>query len=259
MGRPSASAGVLPHLSIHPTNHHRVRALSVRTSGVRTLLLSVVTAATVTATVALGLLPINAALAAPQTATLIQGQGTPKLSAAAQALKAKLEALEGFSAAFTQEVSDGKGQVLSTSNGSLRLMRPDLFIMHTLEPDETAIFTRHGDIYYFDAVLAQVSIFSMENMRSNPLMLLVNASDVLWSDYQVSQSDNRFTLIPRNGNDIRSITISFMENSSLLESLTIRMDDGNNNFYRFSEQEDHALRSDFDFFLPEDVEVDDER
>ena len=45
----------------------------------------------------------------------------------------------------------------------------------------------------------------------------------------------------------------------LPDALTIRMDDGNNNFYLFTQQQATADAEDFNFALPADVEVDDAR
>ena len=187
---------------------------------------------------------------------------------AAQTLRSKLQALPGFSADFKQVVTNVQEEVLSQSEGRIYLQHPDRFMMHTTSPDELALYTYQGDIYYYDAAVNQVSIFALDRSLSNPLLLLTSKDESLWNEYRVAQSDNRFTLIPREVQDIRSVTIAFAEGEhtneqgqsyQLLESLTIRMDDGNSNFYLFSQQQGSAQDSDFDFALPDDVEMDDMR
>lgn len=201
------------------------------------------------------------------------GYAAPTVAASAAAasdvarlhLQEKLDALNAFSAHFKQEVTDQSGQVMAQSEGMLYLQRPDRFMMHTTSPDELALYTQDGDIYYFDAAVNQVSIFTIDRSFSNPLLLLTSSDDKLWQSYQISESDNRFTLVPHTAKDLRSITISFVDpkggkqSVSMLESLTMRMDDGNTNFYIFSQQQASAKESDFEFALPDDVEVDDAR
>ena len=53
--------------------------------------------------------------------------------------------------------------------------------------------------------------------------------------------------------------MAFAEGTSFLSALTIRMDDGNTNFYLFSEQSAQVDPTVFDFKLPDDVEIDDMR
>ena len=204
-------------------------------------------------------------LAAPQGQLIA---ATITLSPETQELQDMLARLSGFSAHFKQEVSDQEGKSLSTSEGSIYLLRPDHFMMHTTAPDELALYTQDHDIYYYDAVVNQVSIFSMSNMLANPLMLLVSSDEAAWAEYAVSRDGNRFTLVPKTRQDVRSLTIAFAEKPVLndegeecylLEALTIRMDDGNNNFYIFSQQQATADAEDFNFALPADVEVDDAR
>lgn len=209
------------------------------------------------------ILPDGDVQAAPAQAASQASSASGAASAAREALQAKLAALSGFSAHFKQEVTDIEGQMVAQSEGMLYLQRPDRFMMHTTSPDELRLYTQEGDIYYFDAAVNQVSIFALDRSFSNPLLLLTSSDDKLWQEYSVSESDNRFTLVPHTAKDLRSITISFTEAGQgapeLLESLTMRMDDGNTNFYLFSQQKDSVEESSFSFELPDDVEIDDAR
>ena len=144
------------------------------------------------------------------------------------ALKARLEALTGFSAHFKQELTDSAGNVLSEGVGQIFLLRPNHFLMHNQSPDELAFYTKDSDLYYYDAMVNQLSITSLDALGANPLMLLADIDNVIWDEYEVLR-------------------------------LTIRMDDGNTNFYLFSEQSAQVDPTVFDFKLPDDVEIDDMR
>lgn len=189
------------------------------------------------------------------------------VSAAAQKkarteLKRRLSEIEAFSASFTQQISGKDGEVLGDGTGMLYLKKPDRFMMHTMSPDELAIYTRDDAVYYYDAAVNQVSIFALDGLKNNPVLLLANAADAAWDDYKVFRDDEFFTLVPETRQDIRNLTISFTKNKSgkpVLASLTVRMDDGNTNFYLFSKQQEKADDAVFNFDLPEDVEVDDMR
>lgn len=182
--------------------------------------------------------------------------GSNKL--AIDALKGIIKDMEGFSANFYQEVSDQKGEVVVSSNGSIYLKKPDLFLMHTIEPDEVVLFTRNKNIYYFDETINQVTVIPFENMKHNPFLLLTNIDGLNWNDYIVSKDEQRFTLIPNTPQDIKSITLAFEPEgqNNLLKSISLRMDDGNTNFYNFTKRSFKVDSKIFDYQLPDDVEYD---
>ena len=171
----------------------------------------------------------------------------------------RLEALTGFSAHFKQELTDSAGNVLSEGVGQIFLLRPNHFLMHNQSPDELAFYTKDSDLYYYDAMVNQLSITSLDALGANPLMLLADIDNVIWDEYEVLREGEFFTLVPRHPQDVQSLTMAFAEGTSFLSALTIRMDDGNTNFYLFSEQSAQVDPTVFDFKLPEDVEIDDMR
>lgn len=188
-------------------------------------------------------------------------------NAARASLKELVDAIPRFTANFKQELTDESGNVLSEARGKIYMMNPDHFMMHTRIPDETALYTRGKDIYYYDAAVNQVSIFSMDNLGSNPIILLSSSDPARWDNYSVSRDGSIYTLIPKDPQEVRSITIKFINHNidgrkgyiNTIDSLTIRMDDGNTNFYLFTNQKDAVSRKNFEFSLPPDVEIDDQR
>lgn len=177
-------------------------------------------------------------------------------------LQQRLEALVGFSARFKQELTNAAGNLLMEGSGELFLLRPDHFLLHSQTPDELAFFTRGSDLYYYDAAVNQLTITSMESLSANPLMLLADVNSVSWDDYEVMRDGEIYTLVPQEAQDVKNLTLAFSPdyNGDLyLSALTIRMDDGNTNFYLFTKQSFKVDPSIFDFPLPDDVEVDDLR
>ncbi|MDT3662345.1 MAG: outer membrane lipoprotein chaperone LolA [Anaerobiospirillum sp.] len=174
-------------------------------------------------------------------------------------LKSRLEQLTGFSAYFKQELTDSAGTLLSEGVGQIFLLRPNHFLMHNKSPDELAFYTKDSDLYYYDAMVNQLSITSLGALGANPLMLLADIDNVSWDEYEVLREGEFFTLVPRHPQDVQSLTLAFVEGTSFLSALTIRMDDGNTNFYLFSEQSAQVDPAVFDFKLPDDVEIDDMR
>lgn len=183
-------------------------------------------------------------------------------------LDSSLRQMNAFSASFNQEVYNDKGEVLARSSGDVALQRPSQFIMNTLEPDKVVLYTHEGDLYYFDDAVNQVTIYSMDKLQNNPFLLLIEQQDEVWDDFTVSQDDNRFTLVPKESQDIRSLTLSFAPytlkdkagaSHRVLDSITIRMNDGNTNFYRFAGHKVEVDLSRFDVVLPSNVDYNDER
>lgn len=189
-----------------------------------------------------------------------------KERSAITSLDAALYESKTFTANFHQEVYNDKGESLARSSGNLSLQRPDKFVMYTLIPDKVVLYLKDGDIYYYDELVSQVTIYSMSKLKDNPFLLLIEHNNQVWGDFTVTQDDDRYTLVPQQAQDIRSLTLSFIKNTKnpelgaqLLESITIRMNDGSTNFYRFSEHKLDVDPNDFNVKLPSNVEYNDER
>ena len=159
-----------------------------------------------------------------------------------KALQELISAIPQLTANFKQQLSDSDNTLLSESCGKI-------YICH------------------YDSIVNQVSIYSIDSLGTNPLMLLTGNDPHRWDDYYVSRDRQRFTLIPKASKDFKSITISFIDHrfekdytySKAIDSLSIRMDDGNTNFYLFTNQKNKVAKDSFNYRLPNDVEIDDQR
>ena len=172
-------------------------------------------------------------------------------------LKAKLDAFTEFSATFRQEVTDKSGQEIMSSSGTLSLQKPAKFMLHTLDPDEQVLFCAGNDIYFYDPFVNQVSIFSRSQLSASPFILLSDMSDNVWAQYSVKEENGVYIITPKHNGDIVNLSLSF--DGENIAAISLLMKDGNLNTYKLSECSQSADPHVFDYKIPEDAEVDDER
>ena len=172
-------------------------------------------------------------------------------------LKAKLNAFNEFTASFSQEVTDKSGTEIMSSSGMLTLQKPAKFMLHTLEPDEQVLFCAGNDIYFYDPFVNQVSIFSRSQLSTSPFILLSDMSDTVWAQYSVKQENGAYIITPRQNGDIVNLSLSF--DGENIAAISLLMKDGNLNTYKLFECRHSADPHVFEYKIPEDAEVDDER
>ncbi|MGN1281708.1 MAG: outer membrane lipoprotein chaperone LolA [Succinivibrio sp.] len=175
----------------------------------------------------------------------------------ASKLKDCLQVYSALSADFEQTVTKKDGSVISKTKGNLALKKPDNFILHTTEPDEQVLFTKGRDVYFYDPFVNQVTIFDKSSIYTSPFALLTSTDDSVWKNYKVTESGNGFELIPMSNAQLTKI-ILILDNGALSQ-LKVTFKDGNTSHYRFSSVSPSAKGSVFDYKLPADVQVDDER
>lgn len=173
-----------------------------------------------------------------------------------QELRQKLESYQAMSADFKSEVRSKSGSV-SISSGKMAIKRPDSLLLHTLEPDETILFTKGQDLCYYDPFVNQLSLFKRSSSYSSPFLLLTDSSDKLWNEYSVAKVGEDYIVLPKNIRDITSMTLRFTDN--VVSSITLGMKDGSVNTYSFVNVQMEADASMFAVEIPEDAEIDDER
>ncbi|NLK84721.1 MAG: outer membrane lipoprotein chaperone LolA [Aeromonadales bacterium] len=164
---------------------------------------------------------------------------------------------EAFKSSFNQDVKRSDGKEVAKSSGTLALKRPDRLMLHTLSPDEQVLFTKGNDVLYYDPFVNQVSIFSKKNLYTSPFMLLTSKSSEIWGKYTVKACGDTYTLTPKSVGEVRSIKIVVANDA--IKDLYILMKDGNTNHYALSDITYSVSDSVFDYTIPQDVQIDDER
>lgn len=160
-------------------------------------------------------------------------------------------------ATFSSQTKNAKGTVVSQQSGSLKLKKPDHFMMHTVDPDETVLYTKGSSVVYYDSFVNQATLFSKKDLYTSPFMLLNSSDKKLWSQYKVQSLGKCYSLTPLKDKTVSKITLCF-ENNSVSE-LTLNMADGNTTVYKLTEKSSALTDSDFSYTIPDDAQIDDQR
>lgn len=160
-------------------------------------------------------------------------------------------------ATFESHTTNNKGTLVSQQTGTLKLKKPDHFMMHTLTPDETVLYTKDLAVVYYDSFVNQATLFLKKDLYTSPFMLLNSQDKKLWSLYKVKSSGKCYNLTPIKDKTLKNISLCF-ENGNVNE-LTLNMADGNVTVYKLSEQNKTLTDSDFKYTIPSDAQIDDQR
>ncbi|WP_394174529.1 outer membrane lipoprotein chaperone LolA [Thalassotalea litorea] len=179
-----------------------------------------------------------------------------------QKLMDKLEVVGGFSADFTQVVSDADGNELQQQTGILKVRRPNLIYWETVEPDETLIVSDGETLWFYNPFVEQVSAYKVSNAVANtPILLLSDTDETLWQDYQVTaKNDSSYSIASLDENaQVKTLDLTF--NGDVLTSFTI--EDATGQFSQFSLSNVNTTPlptlQQFNFTLPQGVDFDDQR
>ncbi len=172
-------------------------------------------------------------------------------------LQAKLSTLNALSSTFSQTVTRKDGSLVSQSSGRLALKKPDKFMLHTTSPDEQVLFTKGNTVYFYDPFVNQVSIFDKQELYSSPFMLLTSKSESVWGQYEVEKAGNAYVLKAKNQGQVVSIKLELQ--GELVSELYVQLKDGNTNHYTLSQVKTQVSDSSFEYKIPEDAQIDDER
>lgn len=222
----------------------------------------------------------------------VQDDSSIQLEESKKLLRAKLANLHFFSATFTQEVVSEAGELLEQSSGNLAISKPNLANWHTLEPDELAIVSDGNDVWFYNPWIEQVSVYSLSAaIAKTPILLLTSKDEALWQQYIVTQEKvtqdkliqktvvtdsvrqdslnqqgDRFVISAKDPNSqIKSLTLEFSVNENINASELSQF-----SFLDATGQVSHIKLSNFDaekvpesnlfnFTVPEDVQLDDQR
>ena len=195
---------------------------------------------------------VNAVMAAVLVSVSFQASADTK-----EELQSKLSTLNAFSSTFSQTVTRKDGSLVSQSSGRLALKKPDKFMLHTTSPDEQVLFTKGNTVYFYDPFVNQVSIFDKQELYSSPFMLLTSKSESVWGQYEVAKDGNGYVLKAKNPGQVVSIKLELQ--GDLVSELYVQLKDGNTNHYTLSQVKTQVSDSSFEYKIPEDAQIDDER
>lgn len=176
-------------------------------------------------------------------------------------LNTRLSQNDGFSAQFTQKVISPEGEILLDGKGSADISRPSLFRWKTSSPDETLLISDGKSVWYYSPFVEQVTILSQEQATAQtPFVLLTRNRASDWGHYNVTQSQDMFTLKPISTDTTVGTFQIKITSKGVVQEFNVIEQDGQQSqfsFTHFSMKKPAA--SLFHFTVPKGVEVDDQR
>jgi len=139
--------------------------------------------------------------------------------AALQKLSAHLDPLKSMQAQFTQTVTDDKGKVLQTSQGTLAVRRTNHLRWETTAPFAYLIVTDGKVLWRFDRDLEQATKQAFKGeLADTPALIFSGDSARLRNNYTVTweqgSAGDRFQLVPKQKNALfHSLSLYFSGNT----------------------------------------------
>ena len=177
-------------------------------------------------------------------------------------LSAYLKKLNGVSAKFVQHTFDGKGTVLQTQKGLMKLKFPNMFRWQSTEPYEQLLISNGKTLWQFDQDLEQVTIQKLDQrLSATPALLLSGSHKDVAKEYDVYaeklQDEHHFVLIPKSKDVLFDrLRFEFIE-AGLLNRMIIKDETGQKTIIRILDSEyDKTLSAkDFEFNVPDGIDV----
>ncbi|MDX2321126.1 MAG: outer membrane lipoprotein chaperone LolA [Moritella sp.] len=194
------------------------------------------------------------------TAVLMTASMLTHAQSVKEELQSQLSQLKPFSADFTQVVTSVEGDNLATAQGTMQLQRPNQFRWETMSPDEQLIVSNGENLWFYNPFVEQVSIYSLKDAIANtPFMLIAGAEPALWETYRVTKKAGIYTVITPNDAAAAVFTLQFKDGE--IAQFSVQEQQGQNSLFALTNHKtmnkmDPAL---FNFIIPEDTDIDDQR
>ena len=129
--------------------------------------------------------------------------GSAGSATAASELAALLTPIQRLKAEFTQTVVGTRRELVQSSDGYLRIARPQQFKWVSLTPYPQTIVTVGDKLYVYDPDLRQVQVKRLDQaLAGTPALVLLGTADEIAAQFDVTREDadggQQFTLSPKN-------------------------------------------------------------
>ena len=183
------------------------------------------------------------------------------ISLEATQLKDKLAVFDQMHAQFVQRVLSSEGKLLNESSGEMTVSRPGKFHWQIETPEEELIVSDGKTIWYYSPFIEQVTLINFADaINDTPFALIAGADEKQWQNYIVKQQGNKFTVT--NPTQVQPTTFMFeFDNKNNINKFVVVEEQGQRSEFTLTHQ---AMPKDFsetlfDFQIPANVEVDDQR
>lgn len=181
--------------------------------------------------------------------------------AAEQELRNLLAEYDGFSAKFTQQVTDSEHNLLHQAKGELVFKQPGLFRWQVAQPEQELLLSNGETLWWYNPFLEQVSIYDAKQaVATTPFALLVSNQDSTWDKFNIVKVGQGYEVSPKvqEQSQVEKLTVTF--ENKVLQKIEILDRTQQLSAYALTEQAftDNANRQ-FNFVIPDDVDVDDQR
>lgn len=196
---------------------------------------------------------------------LIAGLSLLASNAQAEPVETELRKLladyDGFSANFAQSVKDTEQNILMTAEGELVFKQPGKFRWQTYEPQQQLLMSNGESLWWYNPDLEEVSIYDAKQaVATTPFALLVSNRDETWNKFVIDKVESGYVITPKDidNSQVQKLVIHF--DDFTLNQMVITDRTQQTTSYILSNQEfDKAKSRHFNFVIPADVEVDDQR
>ena len=178
-------------------------------------------------------------------------------------LKQALTDLTSLDTAFSQQVFDPQGQLVSESAGQLQLEQPRKIRWQQDTPDETLFVSNGVQSIYFDPFAEQVTLLDTDTLiASSPFILLTTNDASLWQKFDISKVEGGYSVTPKaqEQGQVEQLTLLF-NGDDQVSAVEVLDKSGQRSRFTFTTPvlNQDIADSVFEFTIPEHVFVDDQR
>ncbi|CUS49050.1 MAG: outer membrane lipoprotein carrier protein LolA [Idiomarinaceae bacterium HL-53] len=177
-----------------------------------------------------------------------------------EALRTILGDMQNLQGEFEQRIYEND-ELLQNLTGRFVIARPAQVYWETLAPEQTVLVADGETLWYYDPFIEQVTLFNQNEMTaSNPLLMLLDQQIEGADSLHVEQNGQIFTVVSHQDENAQTLRLEFSDDHVLVG---IQMETGTEQLsdIRFTRVElNQSIANDlFDFEVPENVQVDDQR
>ncbi|NVK24367.1 MAG: outer membrane lipoprotein chaperone LolA [Gammaproteobacteria bacterium] len=186
-------------------------------------------------------------------------------SVAAEPVETELRKLlsdyDGFTARFSQKVTDVNDNLLHQAKGQLVFKQPGKFRWEVTEPEQELLLSNGKSLWWYNPFLEQVSIYDAEEaVSTTPFALLVSNKDETWNKFVIEKVESGFVITPKDDDTSQVTKLAVHFDKFLLTQIVITDRTQQTSAYVLSKHKfDKKLKHEFDFEIPESIDIDDQR